>query len=213
LARPRCGAPSQAVRTLGEAVLAIPVGQRIHLALPCHAALLERLTLPSTDREELAGMVQLQLEKTLPYPVEQVSSDFEVVHQADNESTLLSIATHTGQLEEMCQPLRAQARLPQKITLYAAHVAASCPKDQVVLCIWEEDAQLVVAICEQGKLGLRPDAPERRRRDAAQRAPALPARRRNGRRADGIRDRFGSSKAALRWVSRCGPFSRANPWS
>ncbi|HEX8312558.1 MAG TPA: hypothetical protein VF614_14645, partial [Chthoniobacteraceae bacterium] len=45
------------------------------------------------------------------------------------------------------------ARLPQMITLYAAHVAASCPVDQVVLCIWEEDAQLVIAICEQGKLG------------------------------------------------------------
>ncbi|HEX8310402.1 MAG TPA: hypothetical protein VF614_03725, partial [Chthoniobacteraceae bacterium] len=52
------GGPSQAMRTLGEAAQAIPAGNRIHLALPCHAALLERLTLPSTDRDELAGMVQ-----------------------------------------------------------------------------------------------------------------------------------------------------------
>ena len=147
------GGTAQSMRTLEEAVGSIPLGQPIHLALPCHAALLERLTLPSTDRTELAGMIQLQLEKTLPYPVEQVSSDFEVISSSENESTLLSIAAPTAHLEALCQPFRSRSRLPGKITLYAAHVAASCARDQVVLCIWEEDAQLVVAICEQGKLG------------------------------------------------------------
>jgi hypothetical protein len=138
--------------TLGEAAAALPLNVAVRLALPCQAALLERLTLPATDREELAGMVQLQLEKTLPYPVEEVSSDFEVIGTQENESTLISVAAHSGQLDELCQPLRDRARLPQKITLFAMHVAAACPADQTVLAVYGEQGQLVVAICEHGKL-------------------------------------------------------------
>jgi hypothetical protein len=49
--------------------------------------------------------------------------------------------------------LRTGARLPQRVTLFAAHVAASCPADQTVLCVWQEDEQIVVTICENGKVG------------------------------------------------------------
>lgn len=138
--------------TLGEAAAALPLKTAVRLAIPCEAALLERLTLPATDRDELAGMLQLQLEKTLPYPVDEVSSDFEVIHSAENESTLLSVAAHSGQLDELCQPLREQSRLPEKITLFAMHVAAACPADETVLAIYAEQGQFVLAICEHGKL-------------------------------------------------------------
>ncbi|MGB8169568.1 MAG: hypothetical protein WCF18_18855 [Chthoniobacteraceae bacterium] len=138
--------------TLGEAVAALPLKTAVRLAIPCQAALLERLTLPATDRAELAGMLQLQLEKSLPYPVEEMSSDFEVIHSAENESTLLSVAAHSGQLDEICQPLRDISRLPQKITLFAMHVAAACPADETVLALYAEQGHFVVAICEQGKL-------------------------------------------------------------
>ena len=143
---------TQSAKTLGEAAAAVPAGAMIHLRLPAHAALLERLTLPSTNREELAGMVQLQLEKTLPYPMEDVTSDFDVIKQGETESTLISVATHTGQLNKLCEPLRSTSRLPRRVTLFASHVAASCPADQVVFCVWQEEAQLVVAICECGKV-------------------------------------------------------------
>jgi hypothetical protein len=98
-------------------------------------------------------MVQLQLEKTLPYPIEEVSSDFEILKQTETESTLLSVAANSAQLEQLCQPLRDREHLPLKITLYAMHVAASCPPDAVVLCVWPEEGQLQAAICENGKLG------------------------------------------------------------
>ena len=156
---------TQTVKTLGEAAAAIPAGASIHLALPAQAALLERLTLPSTNREELEGMVQLQLEKTLPYPIEEVTSDFDVIKQGENESTLISVAAHTPQLDKLCEPLRTKARLPHRVTLFAAHVAASCPADQTVLCVWQEEEQIVVAICENGKVstaqtipGIEPEA-------------------------------------------------------
>jgi hypothetical protein len=111
------------------------------------------MTLPSTNRDELSGMVTLQLEKTLPYGVEEVSTDFDVIKQDENESTLISVAANHAQLDQLCEPLRSKAFVPEKVTLYAQHVAASCPTDANVLCIWPEDGQAIVAICEKGKLG------------------------------------------------------------
>ena len=96
------GGQFQSGKTLGEVVAALPPSQAIHLALPCNATLIERMKFPSTDRDELAGMLQLQLEKTLPYPVEEVSSGFEVISQQENESTLVSVAANNAQLDRLC---------------------------------------------------------------------------------------------------------------
>ncbi|MDB6171728.1 MAG: Type secretory pathway, component PulL [Chthoniobacteraceae bacterium] len=147
------GHETRTLKTLDEAAASVPADRSIHLALPGSFVLLERLTLPSIDPAELAGMVQLQLEKTLPYPVEEASSDFEVISQTEGESTLLSVAANTARIDELCEPLKNRARLPQKVTFYAMHVAASCPPDEVVLCIWPEDGQLQIAIAENAKLG------------------------------------------------------------
>src|SRR6188768_1629861 len=92
------GGEGQALATLDEAIAAVPAGARLELAWPCHSVLLERHKLPATDRAELADMLQLQLEKTLPFPVEEVSHGFEVLGQEENESTILAIAAHHSQL-------------------------------------------------------------------------------------------------------------------
>jgi hypothetical protein len=143
----------QTVPALSEVAANLPAGAAVHLALPCYAALFERMTLPSIDRAELSGMVQLQLEKTLPYPVEEVSSDFDVIRQTENESTLLTVAANHERLDELCGPLREKAFVPEKVTVYAQHVAAACPTGETVLCLWPEEGQIVIAVCEQGKLG------------------------------------------------------------
>ena len=146
------GGAAQKMATLGEAAAALTNGTRVHLALPCQAVLLERMTLPATDRDELAGMVQLQLEKTLPFPVEGVSSDFVVVETSGNESTLVSASAQHSQLDALCAPLRARGRLPEKITPFPMHIAAACPADETVLAVYPEQGQLVVAICEKSRL-------------------------------------------------------------
>ncbi len=143
----------QTVQALDEAAAALPSGAQLHLALPCSSALFERMTLPSVDEQELGGMVLLQLEKTLPYPVEEASTDFDVIKQAESESTLLSVIANHAQLDRLCEPLKSKAIVPQKVTVYAQSVAATCPLDETILCLWPEDGQLVVAVCEHGKLG------------------------------------------------------------
>ena len=150
--RLRHGGTIRDVGSLLEAVAGVPPHARLHLALPCQTALLERLTLPSKDREELAGMAQLQLEKTLPYPVEEVTSDLEVISEENEQSTVLSISVHTPALTQLCQPLRDKQRLPQRITLFAQQVAAMASGAERVCAIWSEQEHLVVAIAENGRL-------------------------------------------------------------
>ena len=123
----RAGVPPQKFATLAEAAAALPAGTHLHLALPCQAVLLERMTLPATDRAELAGMVQLQLEKSLPFPIEDVSADFLIVETGETESTLVSAAAQHGQLAALCAPLRERGRPPEKITPFAMHIAAANP--------------------------------------------------------------------------------------
>ncbi|MEK0451247.1 MAG: Type pilus assembly protein PilM [Verrucomicrobiota bacterium] len=151
--RLRLGEADQSIATLDEAVALVPSNARIDLALPCQSVLLERHRLPSTDRSELGDMLQLQLEKTLPFPVDEISNGFEVLDTGETESTVLSVTAQHSQLEEICAPLRQNGRVPESISLNALRVAAACPPDETVLATWPEQGQTVIAIFEKGKLG------------------------------------------------------------
>lgn len=146
------GGTERNMATLGEAVAALPAQTHVELALPCQAVIIERHKLPSTDRTELTEMLQLQLEKTLPYPLDDVSHGFEVLSQSENESTVLTIAASRAQLDELCTPLREKGQIPVRITLQALRVAAACPETGNVLALWPEQEQTVCAIISDGKL-------------------------------------------------------------
>jgi hypothetical protein len=145
------GAGTRNVGTLGEAAAAVSPDREIHLALPCDAALLARLRFPATDRAELGGMVRLQLEKTLPYAAEEITSDFDIIESNGHESVLLAAAVSTARLNALCQPLRDFSRLPSKVTLFVMHVAALCPKDKTVFLVYMEGGKIVAAVCEKAK--------------------------------------------------------------
>lgn len=156
-----------------EATVLIPAGASLHLALPCHAALLERFTLPSGDPAELTGMAQLQLEKTLPYPLEEVTSDLVVVHQGAEESTVLSIAVHTEVLAQLCAPLREREHLPERISFFALSVAAKASPEGVNFMVWKEQGHITIAIVENGKLSWGQSVTEAETEAFAAELPAL----------------------------------------
>lgn len=143
-------APMRTIGALGEVTFA--PGEAIHLALPASAVLLERMQLPSTDREELAGMMRLQLEKTLPFSADEVSSDFEIIGQTETGTELLALAAGHAQLDALCEPLRAHRQLPEKITLFAMHVAAACAEGETVCIIYREQDAVVLAIAQNSRL-------------------------------------------------------------
>lgn len=146
------GSPALTAPTLPELVPQIPAGVHVSLSLPTYTALLERLTLPATDRDELTGMIQLHLEKTLPYPVEEVTSGFEIIRQTESETTLLSFALHRPVLQQLCQPLRDAERLPSHLSLFALDLAPRLPSGQRVAAVWAEHEHLAIAIYEDGQL-------------------------------------------------------------
>jgi hypothetical protein len=149
----RCGSgPRQVAATLAEAAAIIPVGGPVQLALPAQTLVIERLTLPATQHKELAGMIRLQSEKSLPFPIEEVSSDFVMVARRSQESAVLSITAPHAALETLCLPLRERGVMPERVTPFVLHVAATCPADEIVLVVYGELGQLVVAVVEMGRL-------------------------------------------------------------
>jgi hypothetical protein len=97
-------------------------------------------------------MIQLHLEKTLPYPVEEVTSGFEIIRQTESETVLLSFAVHGPVLQQLCQPLREAARLPSHLSLFALDLAPHLPTGRRVAAVWAEQEHLAIAIYEEGKL-------------------------------------------------------------
>jgi hypothetical protein len=155
------GAEEQRAAGLAEVVALLPLVGEIVLALPERFVVSERMTLPSVDAAELEGMVELQLEKSLPYGIEEVAFEFEVVRRGEAESEVFAVVAQASQLEELCEPLRAGGRLPSRIGLFAKQAVAST--SGVCLCVWVELGQVVLAVAESGVLGFvhsLPDASE-----------------------------------------------------
>ena len=116
----------------------------------------ERLTLPSTDPEELAGMVRLQFEKSLPYPLEETSVGFQILSQTAEpapQTTLLAFGAHHPALSTLCAPLLERHQAPQRLSLWAAHLAAQAPAGEVACGLWREEDRLVFGIFESARLG------------------------------------------------------------
>jgi hypothetical protein len=141
------------VTSLAEAAALLSPKRPVHLALPSQGLIIERLQLPATERDELAGMVRLQWEKMLPFPPEEVSGDFAIVVQGDKESTVLTVAAANPALDLLCQPLRAREVRIAGLAPSVCHVAAACPAGETVLAVYVELGELVVAVVENRRAG------------------------------------------------------------
>ncbi len=144
----------RAVADLNEAANLLQAGDEIVLSLPVSAILAQRLRLPTVDPSEFGEMVRLQVEKSFPYPPEEVTSDFEVIEQAENDSIISSVAVHNQRLNELAAPLISRGHIPRQVTVYAVQRAASRAAKGRALIIYREGTKLVSAISENGKLSL-----------------------------------------------------------
>ena len=142
------------VGDLNEAAGLLETGDDIVFGLPVNAILAQRLRLPTVDPSEFGEMVRLQVEKAFPYPPEEVTSDFEVIEQTENESVISSVAVHNAKLTELASPLLNRGHIPRQVTVYAAQRAASHAATGRALIIYPEGERLVSAISENGKLSL-----------------------------------------------------------
>jgi hypothetical protein len=142
------------VADLNEAANLLQAGDEIVLSLPVSAILAQRLRLPTVDPTEFGEMVRLQVEKSFPYPPEEVTSDFEVIEQAESDSIISSVAVHNQRLNELAAPLISRGYIPRQVTVYAVQRAVSRAAKGRALIIYREGEKLVSAISENGKLSL-----------------------------------------------------------
>ena len=139
---------------LDEAAGLLGADDEIIFALPVSAVLAQRLRLPTVDPSEFGEMVRLQVEKAFPFPPEEVTSDFELIEQTENDSVISSVAVHNPKLAELAAPLLSRGFIPRQVTVYAAQRAASHAAKGRALIIYREGEKLVSAISENGKLSL-----------------------------------------------------------
>jgi type II secretory pathway component PulL len=142
----------RAFATLEEAAQTLTPESDVILALPISAVLAQRLRLPSVEGDDLREMVRIQLEKSLPYPAEEVTSDFEVIEQVNGECVISAIAVQNARLSEIAAPLLSRNIVPRVVTVYAAQRLASHPGNGCSLFIYPEAGALVSAISENRKL-------------------------------------------------------------
>src|SRR5438128_3730543 len=99
-------------------------------------------------------MIRIQIEKLLPFAADEVTTDFELIEQEENESVVSAVAVRNQQLNEMASPLLERGYIPRQITVYAAQRASThAPRGNAVI-IYPEGETLVYALTENGKLSL-----------------------------------------------------------
>jgi hypothetical protein len=138
--------------TLNEAGELLKAGEDFVLGLPVALVLAQRLRLPTIDRDEFVEMVRIQIEKAMPYPTEEMTTDSELISQTEEGSVISAVAVHNEKLSEVTASLVSLGLLPSQVTVYAAQRAATHAPVGSALLIYPESDAIVCAIAEEGKL-------------------------------------------------------------
>src|SRR5207244_8838905 len=142
------------LQTMEEAVTLLSASDEFVLGLPVSAVIAQRFRLPSVDPAEFPEMIRLQIEKLLPFPADEVTSDFKLIAQNETESVVSAIAIRNEQLAEMASPLLEDGYIPPQVTVYAAQRASTYAPKGNALLIYPEGEMLVYAMTENGKLSM-----------------------------------------------------------
>lgn len=75
------------------------------VALPSRDVLMRVFNLPTVDPDEVAGMVELQIDKVSPFPIEDMAVSYELLHKEEDASVVLVAAAPLSNVEtwgELC---------------------------------------------------------------------------------------------------------------
>ena len=142
----------RAFPTLDEAAQTLSADDSVVLALPVSAVLAQRMRLPSVEGSELREMVRIQLEKALPFSAEEVTSDFEVIEQANGECVVSAIAVQNQRLQRnRSTAVKSQSHSARRHGLCSA-THRNPRRERTRIVHLSESGALVSAISENGKL-------------------------------------------------------------
>jgi hypothetical protein len=142
------------LQTLDEAVPLLKPEDDLILGLPIAAILTQRFRLPTVDPAEVPEMVRIQIEKALPFSAEEITTDFELIEQDENESVISAVAVQNVRLAQIAAPLLERGLIPRQVTVYASQRATTHAPSGRALLIYPEGESLVSAVTENGKISL-----------------------------------------------------------
>ena len=91
-----------------------PVGL-LTMGLPSDLVLLRVADLPTTEAEELPGMVDLQVDKFSPFPTDEMQVSFEVMETGESNSLVLIAAVRREAVDLLAEPFLAADLLPDRV--------------------------------------------------------------------------------------------------
>jgi hypothetical protein len=147
----RPGALSEQVFASFEAAaVQLSPGEPFVLEVPLDLGLIQRFVLPAAAPSEVEEMARIQLEKILPYPVEDVGLAFSEVSRTETEVVLAVEAMHYDRLTMLCEPLTARGCWPARVLFHARAIAAGSAETCACICL--EAGRFVLGIAEGGRL-------------------------------------------------------------
>ncbi|MCC5849696.1 MAG: hypothetical protein JJU29_16555 [Verrucomicrobia bacterium] len=111
-------APPENVPLDSDALLAKhhkALNSELHVAVPAESTLLHVADFPSTDPEELEGMVELRAEDLTPFPMDRTYVGWELLSSTETESKVLIALAGHGVIDPLHETLRAHHLLPHRL--------------------------------------------------------------------------------------------------
>lgn len=125
-------------------------------ALPSSQLLMRVLDLPSSDPDELQAMVELQLDRISPFPLDQMALSYELLDQNEEHARVLAVATKRKLIDELGDLFKEQhvyirsldAEILAWWSLLDRH--GDIPSDGRILLILEEHNEFSMIVVDNG---------------------------------------------------------------
>ena len=128
----------------------------VTVSLPSSRLLMRVLELPSVDSAELDAMVELQADRIFPFPVDQLTISYEVLHQTEDHSRVLAVAAPRKAVDKLGDLFKEKnvyirsldAEILAWWSLLTTH--REIPAEGRVLIILEEHTEFSIIVVDDG---------------------------------------------------------------
>lgn len=128
----------------------------VTIALPSSQLLMRVLDLPTTDPDEITGMVELQMDQVSPFPIDQLTLSYELLEENEGHSRVLAVAAQRKSVDELGELFKEQhvyirsldATILAWWSLLVAH--QDVPHEGRTILILEEHTEFSMIIVDHG---------------------------------------------------------------